>query len=94
MHIAHASPTDHPLVTSLSLQGQHKLVLHTYCTDKRSPSKWQMQQHVLSTCSLEQAQKWAHAINTYAAASSDRPRNLLVFVNPFSGKKSGGRRGW
>jgi hypothetical protein len=74
------------------LQGQHRLMVYTYAPAKRNPSRWLLQEHCLSTHSLEQGQTWQHQINAHTAECADRPRNLLVLINPLSGKMAGERR--
>ncbi|KAJ9533266.1 hypothetical protein QJQ45_018391 [Haematococcus lacustris] len=52
-----------------------------------APSTWQLREHRLVTRSQEQAREWVARIESQLQLCWDRPRNLLVFINPFSGAR-------
>ncbi|GFH29565.1 DAGKc domain-containing protein, partial [Haematococcus lacustris] len=47
----------------------------------------QLREHQLVTRSQEQAREWVARIESQLQLCWDRPRNLLVFINPFSGAR-------
>jgi len=51
------------------------------------PCRWSLAEHKLTAPSLEVAKEWVATISAALALCHDRPRNLLVFLNPFSGAK-------
>ncbi|GAX83936.1 hypothetical protein CEUSTIGMA_g11360.t1 [Chlamydomonas eustigma] len=59
--------------------------IYSLARDRRRPSSWSVREHALSTSALDQAKEWVVAINAAVAMNTDRPRSLMVFLNPVSG---------
>ncbi|KAG2498761.1 hypothetical protein HYH03_003500 [Edaphochlamys debaryana] len=72
---------------SCCLPRDHKFVVYTFTRARSDPNTWRCEDFALSAASPEQAREWAAAINARVQLIRDRPRNLLVFVNPFSGAR-------
>ncbi|GFR45202.1 hypothetical protein Agub_g6596 [Astrephomene gubernaculifera] len=52
-----------------------------------APNTWRAEEYVLSGGSAEQVKEWVAAINGRVQLIRDRPRSLLVFINPYAGAR-------
>ena len=50
-----------------------------------NPNEWFLREDVLSSTSIDQVNEWSYAINHAVSLNQERPKNLLVFINPYSG---------
>jgi ceramide kinase len=56
--------------------------------DKTNPVKWRLCQKMFEASDAESCAQWVEQINTAIARhNTDRPSELLVFVNPFGGHR-------
>jgi len=69
---------------------EYSLIVYCLSRKRRQPASWQLEEHVLSCNSSDTIKEWVAAINAAVQLSHDRPRNLLVFVNPYSGARRAG----
>lgn len=65
----------------------YKFVVYGLARNRGTPCEWMLTEHVLSSSSQEQVKDWVVQINSALGSLLDRPKNLLVFVNPYSGSK-------
>ncbi|KAG2432474.1 hypothetical protein HXX76_008819 [Chlamydomonas incerta] len=64
----------------------HSFVIHTFSRPGAGdPNTWRPEEYVLTAPGGDAVREWVALINGRLAALRDRPRNLLVYVNPFSG---------
>uniref|UniRef100_A0A7S3QT80 DAGKc domain-containing protein n=1 Tax=Dunaliella tertiolecta TaxID=3047 RepID=A0A7S3QT80_DUNTE len=66
---------------------EYSLVVYAVGRKKGQPCKWHLEEHRLVAGSPEQAEDWIAIINASLQMCHDRPKNLLVLINPFSGAK-------
>ncbi|GLC35358.1 hypothetical protein PLESTB_000573200 [Pleodorina starrii] len=67
---------------------EHTFVIYSFSRKApRNPNTWRLEQYLLSTANPETAREWVAAISARVDAIRDRPRNLLVFINPYAGSR-------
>ncbi|GLI70536.1 hypothetical protein VaNZ11_015451 [Volvox africanus] len=67
---------------------EYSFVIYTFSRKgPRCPNTWRLEEYVLSTTTPEVAKDWVNAINQRVRDIRDRPRNLLVFINPYAGTR-------
>ncbi|XP_024368535.1 ceramide kinase isoform X3 [Physcomitrium patens] len=71
---------------SLPTKQFHRVEVHTFL---RSDSKWIPKVYVFGHTSPAVVQQWTQRIQSRLHEDSHRPKTLLVFVNPYGGKRSG-----
>eukprot|EP00775_Hariotina_reticulata_P013622 gene13622-13748_t len=71
----------------LQMRKQHFLELQVLDRHPRRPWQWSVKRLELSTEHQETAKRWVELIRQRLQDLSQRPRRLLVFVNPFGGKR-------
>ncbi|CAI5464000.1 unnamed protein product, partial [Closterium sp. Yama58-4] len=64
----------------------HQFAVHTF---RRSADRWLPLKLVFCHVSADVCQQWADRILSLLRADPERPRSLLVFVNPIGGRKKG-----
>lgn len=56
--------------------------------DKANPVKWRLCHKIFEATGAQVCSQWVEAINTAIARhNTDRPKELLIFVNPFGGHR-------
>lgn len=65
------------------------MAIYGVARKKRAPCEWKLIEHVLVGSTQEQVKEWVAQVNIAVSAVPDRPKSLLVFVNPYSGAKKG-----
>ncbi|KAF5731048.1 Diacylglycerol kinase family protein isoform 1 [Tripterygium wilfordii] len=63
--------------------------VHSFERSKSQPSLLTLVMYAFSHNNMETCQMWVNRINDSLNKDIGRPKNLLVFVNPFSGKANG-----
>ncbi|GMJ05940.1 ACCELERATED CELL DEATH 5 [Hibiscus trionum] len=71
--------------------GMNHFVVHTFQKSKSQPCLWILAVYMLGHKDLETCQMWVNKINDSLNKEVGRPKNLLVFVHPLSGKGNGWR---
>ncbi|GLT83963.1 hypothetical protein SLE2022_022240 [Rubroshorea leprosula] len=71
----------------------HRFIVHGVQKSKSQPCLWVLASYTFGHKDLETCQKWAKQIDASLNMEVERPKNLLVFVHPMSGKANG-RRTW
>ncbi|XP_057454047.1 ceramide kinase [Lotus japonicus] len=84
-----------PRATEHLLFGQdikmYRFIVHCFIRNKNQPSKWILAEYTFGHKNLETCQMWVNQLNTSLKLEVGRPRKLLVFVHPRSGKSNGCR---
>ncbi|PPS07477.1 hypothetical protein GOBAR_AA13177 [Gossypium barbadense] len=68
-------------------------MVHTFQKSKSQPCLWSLAVYKFGNKDLQTCQMWVNKINDSLSKEVGRPKNLLVFVHPMSGKGNG-RRIW
>ncbi|KAL8552504.1 hypothetical protein ACS0TY_001260 [Phlomoides rotata] len=69
----------------------YRFTVHVVHKSKTQPSPWTPSVYMFGHKSLEICKTWANLIHAHLHMEAKRPKNLLVFVNPRSGKAHGCR---
>ncbi|XP_061348924.1 ceramide kinase isoform X2 [Gastrolobium bilobum] len=69
----------------------YRFNVHGVIRSKNQPSQWILAEYTFGHKKLQTCQKWVNQLNASLKLEVGRPRNLLVFVHPRSGKGSGCR---
>eukprot|EP00798_Chlamydomonas_sp_ICE-L_P003169 gene3169-13182_t len=73
---------------NVSAPQEHGFVIHALGRKANNPVEWFEEDHQFWCGSVEEAEEWAAAINNNVELNAgERPRHLLVVVNPFGGAK-------
>ncbi|XP_027190896.1 ceramide kinase isoform X2 [Cicer arietinum] len=67
--------------------------VHGFIRSKNQPSQWILAEYTFGHKHLQTCQMWVNQLNESLKLEIERPKNLLVFVHPRSGK-SNGCRNW
>eukprot|EP00877_Chromochloris_zofingiensis_P010465 jgi/Chrzof1/5672/Cz16g11060.t1 len=70
---------------------QHHFIIHALKRHKHKPWLWSIQKVKLSGPDIDKVKSWVNYINDSIRALTDRPRQLLVFVNPYGGARKAGK---
>lgn len=73
--------------------GMNHFMVHTFQKSKSQPCLWSLAVYKFGNKDLQTCQMWVNKINDSLSKEVGRPKNLLVFVHPMSGKGNG-RRIW
>ena len=71
----------------------HHFTVHGFARNKNQPSQWSLVEYNFGHKDLHTCQMWVDQLNSALKLEVGRPRSLLVFVHPRSGK-SNGCRNW
>ncbi|GJU18672.1 ceramide kinase isoform X1 [Tanacetum coccineum] len=69
----------------------YRFTVHGVERSKSQPSFWAPTVYTFGHVDKQTCQMWVNQMNTYLRMEPDRPKNLLVYVNPGSGKGNGCR---
>nr|GEX06300.1 ceramide kinase isoform X1 [Tanacetum cinerariifolium] len=69
----------------------YRFTVHGVERSKSQPSLWAPTVYTFGHVDKQTCQMWVNRMNTYLRMEPDRPKNLLVYVNPGSGKGNGCR---
>ncbi|RDX74198.1 Ceramide kinase [Mucuna pruriens] len=69
----------------------HRFTVHGFRRSKNQPSQWILVEYTFCHKKLQTCQMWVNQLNASLKREVERPRNLLVFVHPRSGKGNGCR---
>ncbi|KAJ4907476.1 Ceramide kinase [Raphanus sativus] len=72
-----------------STQQMYRFTVHGFQTSPKEPCLWKLAAFTFGHMDLETCQSWMDQLNYSLIKEVERPRNLLVFVHPRSGKASG-----
>lgn len=67
----------------------YRFTVHGFSRSKSRPSQWILSAYTFGHKNLQTCQMWVNQINASLNLDVGRPRNLLVFVHPRSGKGTG-----
>ncbi|MFS7996283.1 putative ceramide kinase [Helianthus anomalus] len=67
----------------------YRFEVHGVQMSKGQPSLWTPVVYTFGHDNKETCKTWVNQIKTFLGMETDRPKNLLVFVNPMSGKRNG-----
>ncbi|KAA8533896.1 hypothetical protein F0562_031413 [Nyssa sinensis] len=67
----------------------YRFVVHFVQRSKTRPSLWAPSVYTFGHKDLQTCQMWVNRINASLDMETGRPKNLLVFVHPMSGKRNG-----
>ncbi|XP_049933498.1 ceramide kinase isoform X2 [Nymphaea colorata] len=67
----------------------HRFVVHGFRRSKTQPSLWVLASYIFGHKDLKACKTWVEKIDNVLTQDVGRPKNLLVFVHPFSGKGKG-----
>ncbi|KAK9144571.1 hypothetical protein Sjap_004474 [Stephania japonica] len=67
----------------------HRFTVHGYQRSKKQPSLWLLVSYTFGQKDLQTCQNWVEQINALISKDAERPKRLLVFVHPLSGKRNG-----
>ncbi|MBA0718473.1 hypothetical protein Golax_006220 [Gossypium laxum] len=73
--------------------GMNHFMVYTFQKSKSQPCLWSLAVYKFGNKDLQTCQMWVNKINDSLSKEVGRPKNLLVFVHPMSGKGNG-RRIW
>lgn len=68
-------------------EATYRFALYTFKRSNRSPTHWFPRCLIISTTREGIARSWAAAINAAVATKLQRPHHLLVFINPYGGRR-------
>lgn len=68
-----------------------RFTVHGFRRSKAQPSLWVLAVYTFGHKNLQTCQMWVNRINTSLDMEMGRPKNILVFVHPLSGKGNGCR---
>ncbi|XP_058721934.1 ceramide kinase-like isoform X2 [Vicia villosa] len=71
----------------------YHFTVHGFIRSKNQPSQWILTEYTFGHENLQTCETWVNQLNELLKLEVGRPRNLLVFVHPRSGK-SNGCRNW
>ncbi|XP_034916245.1 ceramide kinase isoform X2 [Populus alba] len=71
----------------------YRFTVHSFQKSRGQPCLWVLAVYSFGHKDLQTCQTWVDRINASLNLEMGRPKNLLVFINPMSGKASG-RRTW
>ncbi|KAF3513724.1 hypothetical protein F2Q69_00001364 [Brassica cretica] len=74
---------------SLTTQQMYRFTVHGFQTSPKEPCLWKLAAFTFGHMDLQTCQSWMDQLNYTFIKELERPRNLLVFVHPKSGKASG-----
>ncbi|XVE63857.1 hypothetical protein DITRI_Ditri07aG0054900 [Diplodiscus trichospermus] len=66
-------------------------VVHSFEKSKSQPCHWILAMYTFGHKDLHMCQMWVNKINDFLNKEVGRPKNLLIFVHPMSGKANGQR---
>ncbi|KAK9120860.1 hypothetical protein Syun_018477 [Stephania yunnanensis] len=67
----------------------YRFTVHGYQRSKKQPSLWLLVAYTFGHKDLQMCQNWVEQINDLISKDAERPKSLLVFVHPLSGKRNG-----
>ncbi|KAK9095220.1 hypothetical protein Scep_026689 [Stephania cephalantha] len=67
----------------------YRFTVHGYQRSKKQPSLWLLVAYTFGHKDLQMCQNWVEQINDLISKDAERPKRLLVFVHPLSGKRNG-----
>ncbi|XP_071706735.1 ceramide kinase-like isoform X2 [Rutidosis leptorrhynchoides] len=67
----------------------YRFTVHGVVRSKNQPSLWAPTVYTFGHVDKSTCQMWVNRMNTYLSMETDRPKSLLVYVNPGSGKGKG-----
>lgn len=70
------------------LKEVHRFAVHAYQKSSSQKGAWRPQTFVFHHTDESICESWAHRIQSFLDKNTKRPRNLLVIINPNSGKKN------
>ncbi|GMH08767.1 hypothetical protein Nepgr_010607 [Nepenthes gracilis] len=71
----------------------YRFIVHGFQRSKTQPSMWMLAMYTFGHKDLQICELFVNQINAYLSKETGRPKSLLVFVHPLSGKRNG-RRIW
>ncbi|KAI4323726.1 hypothetical protein L6164_023309 [Bauhinia variegata] len=81
-----------PRTTRSSLRADlemYRFTVHGVLRSKTQPSPWILTTYTFGHKDLQTCQTWVNGLKAYLNFEPGRPRNLMVFINPRSGKGNG-----
>ncbi|KAK7259766.1 hypothetical protein RIF29_25379 [Crotalaria pallida] len=69
----------------------YRFTVHGFTRSKNQPCQWILAEYTFGHQDLRTCQMWVNQLNDFLNLEIGRPRNLLVFVHPRSGKGTGCR---
>ncbi|XP_024012472.1 ceramide kinase isoform X2 [Eutrema salsugineum] len=73
----------------LNTQEMYRFTVHGYQCSPKEPCLWKLAAFTFGHMNLQTCQSWLDQLNYSLIKEVERPRNLLVFVHPKSGKGTG-----
>ncbi|BBN11744.1 ceramide kinase [Marchantia polymorpha subsp. ruderalis] len=74
------------------LPQMHRFAVHTFLRAQSNKCNWTPKVHTFCHASAEICQSWVDRIQGLIDRDLSRPKNLLVLINPYGGKKAGVRQ--
>ncbi|XP_006280159.2 ceramide kinase [Capsella rubella] len=75
----------------LHTQEMYRFTVHGFQSSPKEPCLWKLAAFTFGHMDLQTCQSWMDQLNYSLIKEVDRPRNLLVFVHPRSGKGNGSK---
>ncbi|VVB15620.1 unnamed protein product [Arabis nemorensis] len=75
----------------LNTQEMHRFTVHGLQKSPKEPCLWKLAAFTFGHMDLQTCQSWMDHLNYFLIKEVERPRNLLVFVHPKSGKGNGSK---
>ncbi|XP_010442611.1 PREDICTED: ceramide kinase [Camelina sativa] len=72
-------------------QEMYRFTVHGFQSSAKEPCLWKLAEFTFGHMDLQTCQSWMDQLNYSLIKEVDRPRNLLVFVHPKSGKGNGSK---
>ncbi|TKY49846.1 Ceramide kinase [Spatholobus suberectus] len=90
IHISNLPPAAECLLLGQDIK-MYRFTVHGFVRSKNQPSQWNLAEYTFGHKNLQTCQMWVNQLNASLKHEVGRPKNLLVFVHPRSGKGNGCR---
>lgn len=88
IHISNFPPATECLLLGEEME-MYRFTVHGFTRSKNQPSQWILAEYTFGHKNLQTCQMWVNQLNASLRHEVGRPKNLLVFVHPRSGKGKG-----